>query len=99
MRRYDRAHTFFYADPPYWQTEGYGVPFEWEQYEQLAEVMQQFTAGQLDVVVSGKVWRLDKNGKVQDATVQSLKYDVGATAGNMVIKEASLLCVGRKALC
>lgn len=40
MRRYDRAHTFFYCDPPYWQTEGYGVPFGLEQYEQLAEAMR-----------------------------------------------------------
>lgn len=40
IRRYDRAHTFFYCDPPYWHTEGYGVPFEFEQYEQMAEVMR-----------------------------------------------------------
>lgn len=40
VRRYDREHTFFYMDPPYWQTEGYGVPFEWEQYERLAAVMR-----------------------------------------------------------
>ncbi|MEX3628866.1 MAG: DNA adenine methylase, partial [Burkholderia sp.] len=40
VRRYDRPHTFFYMDPPYWQTEGYGVPFEWAQYERLAEVMR-----------------------------------------------------------
>lgn len=39
VERYDRAHTLFYADPPYWQTEGYGVPFPWEQYERLAERM------------------------------------------------------------
>lgn len=25
--RYDRVHTLFYLDPPYWETEGYGVPF------------------------------------------------------------------------
>lgn len=23
-------------DPPYWQTEGYGVPFEFNQYERMA---------------------------------------------------------------
>ena len=39
--RYDRSHTFFYADPPYWQTEGYGVPFDFEQYERLASLMRQ----------------------------------------------------------
>ncbi|HYD00423.1 MAG TPA: DNA adenine methylase [Phycisphaerales bacterium] len=37
--RYDRPHTLFYMDPPYWQTEGYGVPFPWEQYERMAARM------------------------------------------------------------
>lgn len=36
MARYDRPHTLFYCDPPYWQTEGYGVGFGWENYERLA---------------------------------------------------------------
>ena len=40
MRRYDRAHTFFYCDPPYWQTEGYGVPFEFDQYLAMADFMR-----------------------------------------------------------
>lgn len=39
MARYDRPHTFHYADPPYWDTEGYGVAFEWSEYERLAEMM------------------------------------------------------------
>lgn len=37
LERYDRPHTLFYLDPPYWQTEGYGVPFEWGEYERLAQ--------------------------------------------------------------
>lgn len=40
LRRYDRADTFFYMDPPYWQTEGYGVPFEWEQYIEMASLVR-----------------------------------------------------------
>lgn len=40
MQRYDRSHTFFYCDPPYWQTEGYGVPFDFDQYEKLANIMR-----------------------------------------------------------
>ncbi len=39
VRRYDRAHTFFFMDPPYWQTEGYGVEFGWDQYELLAKTL------------------------------------------------------------
>lgn len=38
VRKYDRAHTLFYCDPPYWKTEGYGVEFGWEQYLALAEL-------------------------------------------------------------
>lgn len=41
MKRYDRPHTLFYLDPPYWQTEGYGVPFPWDQYERMATLMRQ----------------------------------------------------------
>jgi len=40
VKRYDREHTFFYCDPPYWQVEGYGMPFGLEQYEQMAEMMR-----------------------------------------------------------
>ena len=39
IRRYDRPGTWFFMDPPYWQTEGYGTAFPWEQYERLAAVM------------------------------------------------------------
>lgn len=43
VRKYDRPETLFYFDPPYWQTEGYGVGFEFDQYERLAEVMRGMT--------------------------------------------------------
>lgn len=39
MERYDRPHTLFYLDPPYWGTEGYGVPFPLTEYALMAEVM------------------------------------------------------------
>lgn len=38
IERYDRPHTLFYCDPPYWGTQGYGVPFELEQYAAMAEL-------------------------------------------------------------
>lgn len=40
MDRYDRVHTLFYLDPPYWETEGYGVAFPWEQYEVMAQKLR-----------------------------------------------------------
>ncbi len=38
IRRYDRPHTLFYLDPPYWGTEGYGVDFGLDQYDKMAEL-------------------------------------------------------------
>lgn len=40
MAKYDRPHTFFYCDPPYWQTEGYGIGFDFDQYIDLSEFMR-----------------------------------------------------------
>lgn len=40
IKRYDRPHTLFYMDPPYWQTEGYGVPFDLPEYTKLADAMR-----------------------------------------------------------
>lgn len=39
ITRYDRPHTLFYLDPPYWQAEGYGVPFKFEEYERMAKLL------------------------------------------------------------
>lgn len=38
ITRYDRPHTLFYCDPPYWGTEGYGVDFGLEQYDRMASL-------------------------------------------------------------
>ncbi|EHS5757918.1 DNA adenine methylase [Citrobacter sp. Cpo032] len=38
IARYDRPHTLFYCDPPYWGTEGYGVDFGLENYDHIAEL-------------------------------------------------------------
>lgn len=38
IRRYDSAETLFYLDPPYWGTEGYGVAFGLEQYDEMARL-------------------------------------------------------------
>ncbi|XAI95412.1 hypothetical protein [Leptolyngbya phage Lsp-JY19] len=40
VARYDRPTTLFLLDPPYWETEGYGVDFGWEQYEALATALR-----------------------------------------------------------
>lgn len=40
LSRYDRPHTLFFCDPPYWQTAGYGVDFGLDQYQALADAMR-----------------------------------------------------------
>jgi DNA adenine methylase len=40
MTRYDTPATFFFCDPPYWQTASYGVDFGMEQYEALASTLR-----------------------------------------------------------
>ncbi len=40
IEKYDREQTFFYLDPPYWQTEGYGVEFPLAEYERMAALLR-----------------------------------------------------------
>jgi DNA adenine methylase len=49
VARYDRPATLHYLDPPYWQTEGYGIDFPFSEYEGIADFMR---AAQGKVVLS-----------------------------------------------
>lgn len=41
LERYDRGETFFFIDPPYFETAGYGGrPWERDDYEQLAAALR-----------------------------------------------------------
>ncbi|WP_283149716.1 DNA adenine methylase [Silvimonas soli] len=40
VERYDRPHTLFYLDPPYWETEGYGFDWSFAEYEYMADFMR-----------------------------------------------------------
>ncbi|NOT08957.1 MAG: DNA adenine methylase [Gemmatimonadales bacterium] len=51
VAKYDRPHTLFYLDPPYWETEGYGVPFPLEAYEQMAALARSI-AGQMVISIN-----------------------------------------------
>ncbi|WP_432786936.1 Modification methylase DpnIIA [Oligella sp. MSHR50489EDL] len=39
MLKYDRSHTFYYLDPPYYELTGYGVKFDFSQYKKMADFM------------------------------------------------------------
>lgn len=51
VARYDRPHTLFFCDPPYWGTEGYGVDFPLDQYEALANAARS-VAGTMIITVN-----------------------------------------------
>lgn len=40
LNKWDRDYTLHFMDPPYWETEGYGVPFPLDEYNKLAEAMR-----------------------------------------------------------
>ena len=50
VARYDRPHTMFFCDPPYWETEGYGVDFPLAEYEALASAARSIEGGMIITV-------------------------------------------------
>ncbi|EAS1759898.1 DNA adenine methylase [Salmonella enterica] len=75
IERYDREHSLFYCDPPYWGTEGYGVTFEYEQYVKLAEIARTIK-GKMIISVNDipQMWELFHGLPV---TVVDINYTVG----------------------
>jgi len=77
VEKYDRPHTLFYCDPPYWETEGYGVKFEWEEYEKL-EQFARTIQGQMIISINAhpEIRELFKDMPVVEVDYQ---YTVGGT--------------------
>lgn len=78
MSRYDRQHTFFFLDPPYWETEGYGVPFGIEQYERMAAVMREIKGRAILTVNDHPTMRQVFAGLDFERT--EIQYTVGGSA-------------------
>lgn len=47
VQKYDRPYTLHYLDPPYWQTEGYGVEFGFDHYERMAAMAKNIDGAML----------------------------------------------------
>jgi DNA adenine methylase len=79
VRRYDRPHTLFYMDPPYWQTEGYGVEFGFDNYRRMAEIAKS-AAGSVLISLNDHP---DFRDLFRDLNTQtlSLNYTVGGGEG------------------
>jgi DNA adenine methylase len=88
-RRYDRGHSFFYMDPPYWQTEGYGVDFDFQNYLDMADFMRT-AKGKVMVSINDHpdirrafegMWFLELDIKYSVAN----NHGAAATSGELVI--------------
>lgn len=47
VEKYDRPHTLFYLDPPYWGTDGYGIKFGLENYARMADLARGIAGGMI----------------------------------------------------
>lgn len=75
ITRYDRPDTLFFMDPPYWKVEGYGVPFDREQYDELADAMRSIAGKALMTINDHPDMRKAFAGFRTTAT--SVRYTIG----------------------
>lgn len=80
VEKYDRAHTLFYMDPPYWETEGYGVDFELEEYFRMGELARTIAGSMVISVNDHPEMRRAFDGLHME-TLQ-INYTVGGGTGN-----------------
>ncbi|PIQ39558.1 MAG: hypothetical protein COW58_10975 [Thalassolituus sp. CG17_big_fil_post_rev_8_21_14_2_50_53_8] len=85
VRRHDRPGTVFYIDPPYWQTQGYGVPFEWDQYLVLRELADSIQ-GRMIISINNHpdIVRLFKGLKKRQV---DYAYTIGGNKNRQEVKE------------
>ena len=91
IKKYDRPHTLFYCDPPYWQLSGYESKFGWEEYLRLKDFAESI-AGNIVISLNDHpdIQKLFKDFKTVTFT---LNYTVGSGKGKSA-KE--LLILGKK---
>lgn len=79
MLRYDSPETFFFLDPPYYETEGYGVDFGLEQYAAMATLARQVKGKVLITVGNHPAMHEAFEGLPTEMV--SILYTVGGGAG------------------
>ena len=89
IERYDRPDTLFYCDPPYWDTEGYGVEFGIEQYEEMAERARTIQGKMIISINDHKEMKRVYKG-LRTKTV-SINYTVGGNGKGRDRKELIIL--------
>lgn len=76
IEKYDRPHTLFYLDPPYWGTQGYGVEFGLEQYDAIASMARRIKGNMIISVNDIPEMRQTFSGLHIEAV--DLKYSLGS---------------------
>lgn len=85
VQKYDRPHTLFYCDPPYWETEGYGVDFGLEEYGRMA-AMAKSIKGSMIISVNDHPAMRDAYAGLHMETL-SIRYTVGGAGGAQAAQE------------
>jgi DNA adenine methylase len=89
ITKYDRPHTFFYLDPPYYETAGYADPFCHGDYLRLRAALDQ-VKGKFMLSLNDhlQVREIFKGFKFQRVT---LKYSIGKSAASREKERAEVL--------
>lgn len=90
LEKYDRPHTLFYMDPPYWKTEGYGVEFGLDQYDRIADLMGSMKGKA--VVSVNDIPAMRKAFKGHHIHRVTIRYTVGASGSGREPKGELLIC-------
>lgn len=80
ITKYDREHTFFYLDPPYWGTEGYGVTFGLEEYGRMAQMAREIK-GKVLISVND-IPEMRSAFKGLKITPVKINYSLGSKSGH-----------------
>lgn len=90
VQKYDRPHSLFYLDPPYWGTEGYGVNFGLEQYDLMAQLMGSMKGKA--VVSVNDIPEMRAAFKGHTIKRVSINYTVGASGRGREPKGELIIC-------
>ncbi|AUZ85776.1 DNA adenine methylase [Methylophaga nitratireducenticrescens] len=85
IEKYDREHTLFYLDPPYYETAGYGVDFGLEQYEKMAELARTINGKMIISINNHEV--IQKVFKGFNNRPLNINYTVGGRGKKKAAKE------------
>lgn len=89
IEKYDRAHTLFYLDPPYWNTEGYGVEFGLEQYHQMADLAKSVKGSVIISINDHPAMREAFNGLHTESA--DIRYTVGGMTRSKTTSKEMIL--------